>query len=350
MNNQNFALIKPTSTTFERSSGWSGVSDEDLKRRATKAARDRDLVELVGLVEAYLLTVAGRPSSSLKTTLANYASAIKVWLEYSGGVSLLEPPRNHGITWVASLRAATKDDDRSPLFAPSTIALRIAAVKTLYKALRWTDASDAEPMRDTRAPKDQRERWERRISYRLDTLAVLFEHATLEEQVLVLLCADAGLRVFEAVVVSANDVVTVEGTLSIRVRHGKGGKARIARASLRLIRAISKLEAQPKVRGRGRPRKGGSLLGCTTVTARTMMKNLIERVIENEKFSPEAVKALELQYKGIHALRHTAGTRIARETNDPIAVRDHLGHSSIVVSEVYMDRDRSKLDGVANWD
>ena len=42
-----------------------------------------------------------------------------------------------------------------------------------------------------------------------------------------------------------------------------------------------------------------------------------------------------VDYKAIHSLRHTAGTRLMRKAHDPQMVQKFLGHSSIGTTSIY---------------
>ncbi len=53
-------------------------------------------------------------------------------------------------------------------------------------------------------------------------------------------------------------------------------------------------------------------------------------------------------YKGVHALRHYAGTRLMQQTNSLEDVARHLGHSSIETARVYAKWSDEKLRDVLN--
>ena len=52
--------------------------------------------------------------------------------------------------------------------------------------------------------------------------------------------------------------------------------------------------------------------------------------------------------KGVHALRHYAGTRLMQQTNSLEDVARHLGHSSIETTRVYAKWSDEKLRDVLN--
>ena len=68
-------------------------------------------------------------------------------------------------------------------------------------------------------------------------------------------------------------------------------------------------------------------------------------VWDNELLFPEAILATE---DGVHGLRHFAGVHYASQTSDLRKVRDHLRHSSMSTSEIYMAAAQD-TDEVREW-
>jgi len=55
-------------------------------------------------------------------------------------------------------------------------------------------------------------------------------------------------------------------------------------------------------------------------------------------------------YKGIHSLRHTAGTRLFRETESMEDTARHLGHASTDTTRVYAKWSNTRLQAtVGQW-
>ena len=46
-------------------------------------------------------------------------------------------------------------------------------------------------------------------------------------------------------------------------------------------------------------------------------------------------RAADVTPKGVHALRHSAGTRLYAETHDLEATARHLGHSKLETTRIY---------------
>lgn len=54
--------------------------------------------------------------------------------------------------------------------------------------------------------------------------------------------------------------------------------------------------------------------------------------------------------RGLHSLRHTAGTRLYGQTHDLLQVAAQLGHAHVETSRTYAKRDRSELhQSVGEW-
>jgi integrase/recombinase XerC len=54
--------------------------------------------------------------------------------------------------------------------------------------------------------------------------------------------------------------------------------------------------------------------------------------------------------KGMHALRHTAGTRLFAETGDLETTARHLGHATIETTRVYAKwSDRRLRETISRW-
>ena len=55
-------------------------------------------------------------------------------------------------------------------------------------------------------------------------------------------------------------------------------------------------------------------------------------------------------YMGTHSLRHQAGTRLYRQTNDLEMVARHLGHSELETARIYAKwSDKRLAESVDGW-
>ncbi len=306
-------------TTLGNAQHWTDLASDERKRRAATAARDRDLETLWSLTEASLALHSARGAALSPHTLRVYRKGVALALHALERHSILRPPRD----WGALYRAELSAKDR-----PSTCTVRLAAVRALYSALRWSGATDADPLRDVRGLRDPTPPWEKRKEYSDRDLEALLEIADPRERLIVLLGAHAGLRVGDIAALEPADLDLPNRYL--RVRHGKGGKARTVGLSERLTSALEVFPAE----------NGGTLLGVGTTRLWQIMRALCER----------AQKAgLEVPARGVHSLRHSSGTRLYRETGDLLLVRDHLGHASVRSSERYAKGDARARTAIRDW-
>jgi len=198
----------------ERARDFAGMSDDELKRFAAEACRDRDVAALWSLTEAHLTLYGSSGTRISSHTLSTYRyGALELLWDWEGE-NLLRPSRNAGVLWVRELEVRHA--------SPGTVRSRLSGAKALYSALRWSGATDAAPFTDVRPARDRTSSWEKRQAYerwevsRLETYA---EGATL---LIVLLGAHAGLRVSEMTTLRWEDVDCSGRTLT--VRGGKGNK------------------------------------------------------------------------------------------------------------------------------
>ncbi|OLV19222.1 integrase/recombinase XerD [Deinococcus marmoris] len=232
------------------------------------------------------------------------------------GVSLIRPERDAGPLYARTLEAQG--------LAPSSVRVYLAAARALFKALRWAEVTAIDPFSDTTAAKDKTAAWDKRQPYSEEEVQVLLETSSLRDRTLILLCAHGGLRIMEALALTWADLQAD----ALIVRHGKGGKGRRVTCSNTLLTA---LEDWCEVDGT----PDGLIIGASQTAARERLRALCKRA--------------DVPYRGWHAFRHYAGTRLAARTSLENAAR-HLGHASIETTRVYAKwADRSLKDELARW-
>ena len=209
------------------------LSDGELRRFAVTAANERDADALWRLTEAFIVTKGRKRANTSLTTLDSYRVGIDRLLKHWTGENLLRPSRDAGDRYVTDLQVG-KHGDR-PL-EPGTIQVRLAAARALYRALRWADATELAPFADVTAPADENRPEEKRTAYTEKEIEELLYVADELGAVIILLGADAGLRVDEMLHLRWDDVNFSAG--EIKVRSGKGRKKRTAEASPDLIQAL----------------------------------------------------------------------------------------------------------------
>jgi integrase/recombinase XerC len=179
--------------------------------------------------------------------------------------------------------------------APSTIQARVAAGRGLHAALRWCRATSAEPFADCRVPVDPTPAWDKRLPYGDDEIAALLQAAAPVDQVLVLL--------------------------------GKGGRQRIVALSATLRQALA---TWPR-------RADGEVLPYRTAASAW-------------RHMQELCQTADVAPKGVHALRHSAGTRLYAETHDLEATARHLGHTKVETTHIYAKwSDRHLRETIGRW-
>ncbi len=307
------------SSLVERTRDLATMSEDELRRFATEAARDRDVPRLWALTEAHL-TLHGSAGSRVSShTLSAYRRAVTVLLRDWSGENLLRPGRNAGVLWVQDLEARKPVKGKNDTMSSATVRVYLAGAKALYAALRWTGATDAAPFTDVKVAVDKTPAWEKREAYthtEVHWLERVSESYTLH---IVLLGAHAGLRVSEMTALKWEDVNLSESVL--RVVNGKGGKT--ARVYLTPT-LVSALEATPLNERTG------------YVLPSRSRQSVYERL-------EAACRQAKVTFKGVHALRHASGTRLRDETGDLALVADHLRHSSLDTARSYAKSDNRQL-------
>lgn len=294
-------LVPYQASLLDRARGWSDLNPEERRRRAVEAARDKNMGALWGLTEAYLTLHGENATATSPRTLKAYRWALQKFLAYATdqAVNLLRATTGDGVRFIRTVEAAG--------LSPASTRVQLAGVRLFYKALRWAEATQAAPFSDVRPVRDKTAPWDKRSPYSDTEVQALLDAADARMRVLVLLCAHAGLRVSEALTLQWADV-NLE-TRDLLVRHGKGGKQRRVVFGETLRRALLTSERE------------GWVVGGSYPAAVERLQRLCLRA--------------SVPYKGHHALRHAAGTRLMREGASLDDVARHLGHSALETARIY---------------
>ena len=311
----------------DRMTAWTDLPRDERRRKAVAACISHDAATLHDLALAYLaLTDRGQTGVNTHTRRA-YHQAIDALLATWDTGSLLHRSGDDGRAWVQGLKKAGARDrkghpqrtpDGHPVgLTPASLQVYLAAARALYAALRWAGATTADPWRDVKAPKDPTAASDKRAPYEEGEIARLLAHAAGEDRALVLLGAHAGLRVAEALALTWADVDLTAARLTVVA--GKGNKGRRVEMSPTLVSALRALTATGDRAGGG----GGAhvLPYRAPISARRRLALLCARA--------------GVAYKGVHALRHSAGTAMYRATGRLEDAQHHLGHATIATTQVY---------------
>lgn len=307
----------PSLSLLERTRDLATMSEDELKRLAAEAARDRDAEALWALLEAHL-TLHGSAGSRVSLhTLAAYRRGLNDLLKAWQGENLLRPRRNAGVLYVRQLEGRLK---------PASVGVKLAAAKAFYAALRWSGATDTAPFADVRAAVDKTPAWEKRDAYTHTEVHWLERTSESYTLYIVLLGAHAGLRVSEMTALKWEDIDL--GSATLKVVAGKGGKTARVNLSSTLVEALEHVSLEKRT---------GYLLPARSRIA--VYKRL-----------EAACRVARVKFKGVHALRHAAGTRLRDETGDLALVADHLRHSSLDAARGYAKASNQQLKkAVEEW-
>ena len=329
-------LVLSQGSALNGTGTWTNLHDDELRRRAVTAARDRDEATLISLTRTYLTLNSASGVRTSKNTLDAYTRGVRRYLTYTGeqAVNLLHPGRHDPSRYVQFLQAEG--------LTPAGVRLRVSAASCLYRALRWAGATEADPFRDVRLPRDTTSGIEKRPPYTEEDLVEVLHHADLHETFLLFLVAHAGLRIAEALNLRWEDIDETRRVLI--VRSGKGGKMRRVAMSVRLARAARHFRAlyepggpeHSRYRPRGREPEFVFRYG-TRQTAYTHLEAAFQRA--------------GVEFRGFHPGRKYAGTRLIAQIKDFGRVAAHLGHESVdTTRKGYAQLPADDLKGeVAGW-
>jgi integrase/recombinase XerC len=310
---------------------WARMSPERRRIRAVRAANERDAEALWDLTH-YVLATRGRKRAGMsERTRVAYRRGVRDLVDAWQEENLLRPSPDAGAIWLIRLetepitRTARGRTTNGPR-AAATVAVKLAAGKALYRALRHVGATDADPFRDLTAPADAAAPEDKREAYRSDEVARLLAVAEPRDVAFVHLCATAGLRNAEATGLVWGQVDDRDGLLRRVV--GKGGRVRDVPAADALLDALAAI--RPAV-----PGPDERVLGFGPGRARRRLRALCERA--------------GVRYEGreVHGLRHTAGTEVARRHGIDAAA-DLLRHANLQTTRRYAKRSRAERRAVAD--
>jgi len=302
------ALERRAGTDLEQVEAWASLDAGERRRRAAEAVRDDDREALAGLLAAWL-RLYGR--GGLNTS----ARTVDV---YGRGMDRL-------LAWCArSARKAHRVDASDARrfvawmqaggLADKSVAIYLTAARAFVRALRWASLGAGDPFEGV-GVRDRTPAVEKAHPYTDSDLRALLDAANARERAFVLLCADGGLRLAEAVSLRWGGVSPGERTARI---VGKGGKVRTIAMTRRLTEAL-----------------GAWRTHAPTVVVLGASRRRWQQILE-----ALCVRA-GVRARGPHALRHTCGTRLYRASRDLLVVARHLGHASVTTSAIY-----SHLGGV----
>ncbi|MGH2346785.1 MAG: tyrosine-type recombinase/integrase, partial [Chloroflexota bacterium] len=284
------AMELPAASSQETTAdAWARMAPKERAASAASAAASHDAAALTTLADAYLTLHGGTGARVSAHTRRAYAIGIRMLVADWRTEHLPEPSQDAAARWLRRLEqdGAWRQDGTVGPATPSTVRVRLAAGRVLYRALRWAGATSADPFRDVRAAPERTPAWEKRRPYSESDLTALLQAGNAEERLIVLLGSHAGLRVAEMCSLLGKDIDA--GAKQIAIRAGKGKKQRRVSMSSSLLNAFAGAVISPEQ----------PLVTLTDSGIRKRLARLCERA--------------GVTYRGVHALRHAAGTRLVRE-------------------------------------
>ena len=319
------ARLEPQSG-LEKVEDWAALSDEARRLRAAEAVRDADRAALFSLLEAHLRAFSRKGLRTSVHTFDSYRRGLEALLDWSElhALKIHQLRRQDALRFRAYLEERGGHDRRGepcPL-APPSVNARLSAVRCMMQALMWAGLMEADPfakisIHDPQKPEDKRR------PYTRAELSALEAAADRRELALLLLGADAGLRVSEACGLTWGDVDPA--ARRVTVRFGKGGRTAMVGITERCAAALSELRKTGVPAGLEFTGEqldpSRSVFGIGRRRALAILERLCRRA--------------GVTCRGFHALRHSAGTRLYEATRDIKLVARHLRHAQLETASVY---------------
>ncbi|AFZ66051.1 tyrosine-type recombinase/integrase [Deinococcus peraridilitoris] len=296
---------------------WTDLSKKKRAKVALRALDERDYPTLCSLVQHHQLHYGRSASQTSPRTFLQYRGALRKFLRFTERMStrrLLEGDPDLGAAFLGHLHRDLK---------PGSVNNARSGVRALYRALRWAGATQSDPFADIPPVRDNVPAHLKREAYSNEDVEKLLAVADPMERVMVLMAAQAGLRIHEVVKLQWSDIDLEAREVMV---IGKGRKAAKVHLSAALVSA---LEALPT-------REGRVLRWRQERTLRDHLKRLCEK---------GQVRYSKRQF---HGLRHHCATRLHDETGDLMLTAAHLRHSSTQTTETYAKGDRRKIAAVVN--
>lgn len=209
-------------------------------------------------------------------------------------------------------------------YASSTVARRLACLRSYYKFLRRAELVEGDPVGGLRNPKQPR-RLPRPMTVEaviqlLDSIPIAHP-AGIRDRALLETLYGGGLRVAELVGIDRHDLDEDAGLVRIR---GKRRRERLCPVGPMALAWIGRYRA---VRRPKSPDEPGLFLNQrgTRLTTRSVGR-LLERYLLNAGLDPTASP---------HTLRHSFATHLLDRGADLRSVQDLLGHRSLTTTQLY---------------
>jgi integrase/recombinase XerC len=228
-------------------------------------------------------------------------------------------------------------------YAKTSIARRLASLRTFYKFAQREGLADSNPAKPLRNPRP-----DRKLPHFLSTdeLARLLETPSatrplgLRDRAILETMYSAGLRVSETVGMNDGDLDLSEGLVRIR---GKGRRERLAPIGSFAAKALARWL---KVRNALQPGVDpGVNRASTPVFTNKFGRRLTTRSVHRMLLKYLKLSGLDLRTTP-HTLRHSFATHLLDRGADIRSVQELLGHKSLVTTQIYTHVSTASLRAV----
>ena len=269
-----------------------------------------------------------------RNTLQAYRSDLHQFAEFLTRRQLTAETASHGDLAAFLTELAEGDEEHAPV-AATTLARKVACLRSFYRHLRREGLIDHDPTADLRGPRGP-QRLPRVLSR--DEVGRLLgaprgvDPLALRDRALLELMYACGLRASEAVGLELGDLDLEEGILCAR---GKGSKERLVPVGREALSAIGGYyrSGRPELLGISAQqrvflnRRGGPL---TRQGLYKIVQGHARRVGLEERMSP-------------HTLRHTFATHLLAGGCDLRSLQEMLGHADLATTQVYTHLSADRL-------
>lgn len=301
-------------------------------------SRTNDVL-VAGWLEA-LVAERGTVSSSIGT----YRTTIRCWMDFLAGrdLDILTASRADFSAYLHHL------DNQH--FADATVALRRAAVRSLYRYLIAEEEASSDPT-DRVAPMKRSERppiilGEKEVDVLLETAHAMAKDKTVgvyrqagyaRRAALFEVLYATGLRISEAVSLPAN---AIGANASHMYVVGRGGKERIVPFHNRAIDAVAFWRQLARAYGTVSDKWLFHSVrnGERHLTRQTALDEIKEAAIASGISDPDRVSP--------HKLRHAFASHLLSNGMDLLMVHDMLGNSDLGLTEIYLDMPSTRKDAI----
>jgi integrase/recombinase XerD len=269
-----------------------------------------------------------------RNTLEAYRSDLLQFGAFLGRRRLTLAQTQHGDIAAFLSELASGGPERPPV-AASTLARKVAALRSFYRHLRREGILEHDPTAELRGPRKTRTL--PRVLSREEVARLLAEPRgadprALRDRALLEVMYACGLRASEAIALELADVDLEEGVLCAR---GKGTKERIVPIGRQAVAALR------AYRSGGRPLLLGSASGsCLFVNRRgaCLTRQGLYKIVQGharragleDKMSP-------------HTLRHSFATHLLAGGCDLRSLQEMLGHADLATTQVYTHLSAERL-------